>query len=177
MAQLCNHMRVYPCEKCTDEILEKKDVKITTLTERAEKAEQAEQALVEERAMHKKAEDNLWARIGELEEQMVLRYSGKPRPILYTDTINGQQVCVDNLWAVTTEELNRLALLEKVDSELRGAISDAMSDTENLVHLEKLGGNIVKEEHAKGVLLALRLVREFMERSPGVPLAALKEGK
>jgi hypothetical protein len=30
------------------------------------------------------------------------------RPILYTDTIKGIQVCRDDMWAVTTEELNKL---------------------------------------------------------------------
>lgn len=30
------------------------------------------------------------------------------RPILYTDTIKGEQVCRDDLWALTTEELNNL---------------------------------------------------------------------
>ena len=35
------------------------------------------------------------------------------RPILYTDTIKGVQVCRDDMWAVTTEELNNLQELEK----------------------------------------------------------------
>lgn len=30
------------------------------------------------------------------------------RPILYTDAIGGRQVCRDDMWAVTTEELNSL---------------------------------------------------------------------
>lgn len=30
------------------------------------------------------------------------------RPILYTDSINGEQTCRDDLWAVTTDELNAL---------------------------------------------------------------------
>lgn len=30
------------------------------------------------------------------------------RPLLYTDSIKGQQVCRDDMWAVTTEELNKL---------------------------------------------------------------------
>lgn len=28
------------------------------------------------------------------------------RPLLYTDSIGGEQVCRDDIWAVTTEELN-----------------------------------------------------------------------
>lgn len=28
------------------------------------------------------------------------------RPLLYTDTIGGNQVCRDDMWALTTEELN-----------------------------------------------------------------------
>lgn len=28
------------------------------------------------------------------------------RPILYTDTVKGRQVCRDDMWAVTTDELN-----------------------------------------------------------------------
>ena len=101
MAQLCNHMRVYPCEKCTDEILEKKDVKITTLTERAEKAEQA---LVEERAMHKKAEDNLWARIRELEEERNLFIEGAHESAIRREWLWQQLILTES----------RLALLEKV---------------------------------------------------------------
>lgn len=31
------------------------------------------------------------------------------RPILYTDTINGQQACRDDLWAITTHELSALS--------------------------------------------------------------------
>lgn len=30
------------------------------------------------------------------------------RPILYTDSVGGEQVCRDDLWAVTTDELNAL---------------------------------------------------------------------
>lgn len=30
------------------------------------------------------------------------------RPLLYTDTIKGEQVFRDDMWAVTTEELNQL---------------------------------------------------------------------
>lgn len=30
------------------------------------------------------------------------------RPLLYTDSIKGQQICRDDMWAVTTEELNQL---------------------------------------------------------------------
>lgn len=29
------------------------------------------------------------------------------RPVLYTDTVGGNQTCRDDLWAVTTEELNK----------------------------------------------------------------------
>jgi hypothetical protein len=40
------------------------------------------------------------------------------RPIFYTDELKGKQVCRDDLWAVSTDELNaiyhRLTLLEKV---------------------------------------------------------------
>ena len=39
------------------------------------------------------------------------------RPILYTDGVNGEQCCRDDLWAVSTAELNQqaeeLAVLEK----------------------------------------------------------------
>ena len=58
------------------------------------------------------------ARIKELEERneeiRTLRYAGPARPLLYTDTVLGREVCVDNLWAITTEELNRIAKLERV---------------------------------------------------------------
>lgn len=30
------------------------------------------------------------------------------RPVLYTDTLEGRQTCRDDLWAVTTDELNDL---------------------------------------------------------------------
>ena len=30
------------------------------------------------------------------------------RPVLYTDTVKGEQVCRDDLWAVSTEELNAI---------------------------------------------------------------------
>lgn len=30
------------------------------------------------------------------------------RPLLYTDTIRGEQICRDDMWAVTTDELNEL---------------------------------------------------------------------
>jgi hypothetical protein len=63
------------------------------------------------------AEDDLVLK-GELRQQLYdlvlsreLRYKGNVRPILYTDTVQGEQVCCDNLWAITTEELNALTAL------------------------------------------------------------------
>jgi hypothetical protein len=38
----------------------------------------------------------------------ICRHPLAKRPILYTDSIKGTQVCRDDLWAVTTEELNAL---------------------------------------------------------------------
>lgn len=41
------------------------------------------------------------------------------RPLLYTDSIKGAQVCRDDMWAVTTEELNRQAdRIRELESEL-----------------------------------------------------------
>ncbi len=40
--------------------------------------------------------------------RIVCRSPLATRPILYTDTLSGDQVCRDDLWAVTTEELNRM---------------------------------------------------------------------
>jgi hypothetical protein len=42
--------------------------------------------------------------------EKVCRHPLAKRPILYTDSIKGEQVCRDDLWAVTTEELNALTL-------------------------------------------------------------------
>lgn len=43
------------------------------------------------------------------------------RPIFYTDTIGDKQVLRDDLWAVTTEELNKI---EIELSELRSRVRD-----------------------------------------------------
>lgn len=63
------------------------------------------------------------------------------RPILYTDTLNGVQTCRDDLWAVTTEELNEAARaapgvptasklsnerIEEIISKWRRTTNDAM---------------------------------------------------
>ena len=42
------------------------------------------------------------------------------RAILYTDTINGEQVLRDDLWAVTTDELN------DVESKINKAFADGV---------------------------------------------------
>jgi hypothetical protein len=45
----------------------------------------------------------------QLADKTTMRAPVPARPILYTDTIKGNQCCRDDMWAVTTEELNRLA--------------------------------------------------------------------
>lgn len=44
--------------------------------------------------------------------ERIMRAHVPARPILYTDTIDGEQCRRDDMWAVTTEELNRLAAPE-----------------------------------------------------------------
>lgn len=44
--------------------------------------------------------------------ERIMRAHVPARPILYTDTIYGEQCRRDDMWAVTTEELNRLAAPE-----------------------------------------------------------------
>lgn len=41
-------------------------------------------------------------------EDKACRHPLATRPILYTDTVGGKQTMRDDLWAVTTEELNAL---------------------------------------------------------------------
>jgi len=56
------------------------------------------------------------------------RYCHSPqakRPVLYTDTVGGEQCCVDNLWAVTTQELNEL---EADNSRLREALENVLDE-------------------------------------------------
>ena len=65
------------------------------------------------------------------EHRRTLRYTGPHRPILYTDTIEGEQTCVDNLWAITTEQLNKL-----VDAESRLArLAAKMEDVEGIAKM------------------------------------------
>jgi len=45
----------------------------------------------------------------ESREQKVCIHPLATRPVLYTDTVGGNQACRDDLWAVTTDELNDLA--------------------------------------------------------------------
>lgn len=87
--------------------------------------------------MHSDPEDNGIERtdrnrtIEELEEALreannriadltTMRAKIPPRPLLYTDTVQGQQVCRDDMWAVTTEELNRMRMsdIEKLQASL-----------------------------------------------------------
>lgn len=62
------------------------------------------------------------------------------RPILYTDTVNGEQCCVDNLWAVSTQELNES--VEKI-AELHAKVARLERQLEPLTEDEcvHLGGS------------------------------------
>jgi hypothetical protein len=51
------------------------------------------------------------------------------RPVLYTDTVGGSQTCRDDLWAVTTDELNALELAA-------GAARQGSNTNEESVNLE-----------------------------------------
>ena len=53
--------------------------------------------------------DELRAEVARLQGLTICRSSAARTPILYTDTIGGKQAGVDDLWAVSTEELNRLS--------------------------------------------------------------------
>ena len=53
------------------------------------------------------------------------RSSLATRPILYTDGLKGEQVCRDDLWAVTTEELNRVQdNLQKLGARLTALLDE-----------------------------------------------------
>lgn len=64
------------------------------------------------------------------------------RPILYTDTINGQQVLRDDLWAVSTDELNACAELLL---NLR-ALRNALGFTFNNAGWERIDEALAKAE-------------------------------
>jgi hypothetical protein len=52
------------------------------------------------------------------------------RPVLYTDTVGGVQTCRDDLWAITTDELNALAApdaLAAVEHHTYGSIAERMT--------------------------------------------------
>ncbi len=57
------------------------------------------------------------------------------RPILYTDIVNGEQTCCDDLWAVTTEELN--ALETKVREDIISKITAWMRIENNISIIHK----------------------------------------
>lgn len=72
-------------------------------------------------------------RIANHVRQRELRYTGKARPISYMDTIDGRQTNVDNLWAITTEQLNEMtyhiAALERVREAAEWMRQDAVVTT------------------------------------------------
>lgn len=75
-----------------------------------------------------------------------------PRALLYTDSIGGQQICRDDMWAVTTEELNRLT------AEVgRWVEINTRSET-------RLAEAIVERDAA---LAKLEAVREYMDNATG----------
>lgn len=51
---------------------------------------------------------NITQRDDEYEAPKVCVHPLATRPVLYTDTVGGNQTCRDDLWAVTTDELNAL---------------------------------------------------------------------
>lgn len=63
-------------------------------------------------AKEKESRDRLWEQVQYYERTRRCHSPYAKRPILYTDTVNGEQCCVDNLWAVSTEELNESARLQ-----------------------------------------------------------------
>lgn len=67
------------------------------------------------------------------------------RPILYTDTVNGIQTCRDDMWAVTTEELNKL---ETVNGELLACCERALAVEKSVTQGQEM-------ELRKGYLLML----------------------
>jgi hypothetical protein len=116
------------------------------------------------------AEDDLVLK-GELRQQLYdlvlsreLRYKGNVRPILYTDTVQGEQVCCDNLWAITTEELNALTALR---TSLEKAEKVVEISKQILPHLER---------HAPTAYLDLLYSLREWEAVARALCAYLKEG-
>jgi hypothetical protein len=86
--------------------------------------------------------DRLWEQVQYYERTRICHSPYAKRPILYTDTVNGEQCCVDNLWAISTEELNMMWRSE-------GALNHIMarcegSDTGTICYPEICA--IIKEE-------------------------------
>jgi hypothetical protein len=50
------------------------------------------------------------------------------RPLLWSDTLGGKQVYRDDLWAITTEELNKL---EAENAALQAQLSQAKAEAAN----------------------------------------------
>ena len=73
----------------------------------------------------------LWRDLSERErEWRTMHYRVKPRAILYTDSLGGEQVCRDDMWAVTTAELNEAQqAVERLDA-LRPLVRAAVEGRE-----------------------------------------------
>lgn len=69
--------------------------------------------------------DVLKDRIDHLERKARCHSKYATRPIIYTDGVNGEQCCRDDLWAISTEELNRLSCDRNAVIEEIIAIADS----------------------------------------------------
>ena len=66
-----------------------------------------------DRLLNEREQADQWARRAQdrldcFERSRICHSPYAKRPILYTDTVDGEQCCVDNLWAVSTQELNEM---------------------------------------------------------------------
>lgn len=67
-----------------------------------------------------------------IDELTTMRAKIPPRPLLYTDTIQGQQVCRDDMWAVTTDELNRMGAFDSARLDWLNGLREDIIDTSTM---------------------------------------------